>query len=214
MTSDALSTRWQQLTTPLVPDAALREAIFQELAAAYQGPARHYHTLAHIKSLLDRVEGAPLLDGVAVQLAVWFHDAVYKALKTDNEAQSAALALKFLRHSSLTAERQQYVAYLIERTQDHTQPQPAGDPDLLYFLDVDLSILGAPVAEYWAYSRQVRQEYWLVPDVLYRTGRHRVLAKLLAAPVLFHTPALRLELDAVARHNMQAELLALEQGRI
>nr|GFC49531.1 phosphopantetheine adenylyltransferase / dephospho-CoA kinase [Tanacetum cinerariifolium] len=84
--------------------------------------------------------------------------------------------------------------------------------DLLLFLDADLSILGAPEAAYWEYAHQIRREYQAVPEQLYRSGRSKVLAKMLAAPVLFHTPALRAELDAQARHNLQAEIDAWEQG--
>ncbi|OGX89422.1 hypothetical protein BEN47_07225 [Hymenobacter lapidarius] len=207
-----LAARWHQLTAPLVPDAGLRESRFRTLAAAYQGPTRHYHTLQHIENMLKRLDGATLQDAAAVELAVWFHDAVYNALKSDNEARSAALALDFLRASTLAPVRQQRVAFLIARTHDHTQPQPPDDFDLLHFLDADLSILGAPAADYWAYARQVRQEYRLVPELLYRPGRRKVLAKMLAAPVLYHTPALRQELDAQARHNLRAELAAWESG--
>lgn len=204
-----LAARWHALTAPWLPDAARREATFQELAAAYSAPERHYHTLHHIEQLLTHVAATPLRDAPVVELAVWFHDAVYNALRTDNEARSAAQALAFLRHTTLAPARQQRVAFLIERTADHTQPQPPDDADLLAFLDADLRILGAPEADYWAYARQVRQEYRLVPDLLYRPGRRKVLAKLLAAPILFHTPALRAELDAAARRNLQAELDAL-----
>jgi predicted metal-dependent HD superfamily phosphohydrolase len=147
-----------------------------------------------------------------VQLAVWFHDAVYNPLKADNEARSAAQALAFLRASALEPARQQRVAFLIERTQEHIQPQPSDDFDLFHFLDADLSILGATEADYWAYARQVRREYRLVPDLLYRPGRRKILAKMLDAPVLYHTLAMRLELDAAARRNLQAELDAWEQG--
>lgn len=207
-----LAARWHALTTPLLPDAARREAVFQELAAAYGAPERHYHTLHHLSTLLNRLETVPLRDAVVVQLAVWFHDVVYSSLRSDNEAKSAALALAFLRETSLEPARQQRVAFLIERTADHTQPQPPDDLDLLYFLDADLSILGAPEADYWAYARQVRREYRLVPDLLYRPGRRKVLAKMLAAPELFRTPEMRAELDAAARHNLAAEIAAWDTG--
>ena len=203
---------WHRLTAPFVPDAGLREGQFQALAAAYQAPSRHYHILQHIDNLLKRLDATALQDAPVVELAVWFHDAVYNALKSDNEARSAALALGFLQASTLAPARQQRVAFLIERTHDHTQPQPLKDFDLLCFLDADLSILGAPEIDYWEYARQVRQEYRRVPDLLYRPGRRKVLAKLLAAPVLYHTPALRQELGARARHNLQAELAAWERG--
>ena len=120
-THSALAARWQRLTTPLLPDAARREVAFQKLVAAYEAAGRHYHTLAHIEHLLRRLEALPLHDAPVVELAVWFHDAVYNPLKSDNEAHSAALALDFLRHSTLEPARQQRVAYLIERTHDHTR---------------------------------------------------------------------------------------------
>ena len=207
-----LAARWHALTTPLLADAARREAVFQELAAAYQAPERHYHTLHHLENLFNRLEKVPLRDAVVVQLAVWFHDVVYSSLRSDNEAKSAAQALAFLRETSLEPARQQRVAFLIERTADHTQPQPPDDTDLLLFLDADLSILGASEAEYRAYARQVRQEYRLVPDLLYRPGRRKVLARMLAAPVLFQTPAMRAELDAAARQNLAAEIAAWDRG--
>jgi len=211
MTPD-LAAHWHALTAPLLPDFARREAEYQKLTAAYSAPGRHYHTLTHIGKLLAITARFPVQDATTLGLATWFHDAVYEALRHDNEARSADWALAFLQETSLEPARQARVADLIRRTQDHTQPQPPGGADLLLFLDADLSILGAPEAAYWAYARQVRREYEQVPDPLYRAGRRQVLAKLLAAPVLFHTPALREELDAAARRNLQAELAAWEQG--
>lgn len=207
-----LAADWHALLAPLLPDYARREAGYQRLVAAYSAAGRHYHNLAHVAKLLAQVARFPVQDAPVLSLAVWYHDAVYNALRHDNEAKSADWALRFLQATSLEPARQARVADLIRRTQDHTQPQPPGDADLLLFLDADLSILGAPEAAYGEYARQVRREYRLVPDLLYRPGRRQVLAKLLAAPVLFHTPSLRAELDAPARRNLQAELAAWEQG--
>jgi predicted metal-dependent HD superfamily phosphohydrolase len=212
-----LASRWHRLTTPLLPaDEARRMATLQQLTVAYEASDRHYHSLKHIKMLLDSAEkhAAALQDVEVVQLAIWFHDAVYSTHRTDNEERSAALALEFLGHSNLSAERRQRVAYLIERTKDHTQPQPATDSDLHFFLDADLQILGAPEADYWQYARQVRQEYRLVPDFMYRRGRRKVLEKLLNSAVLYQTPLFRDKLDTQARRNLQAELKAWENGGV
>ena len=207
-----MAARWHGLTTPLLANTARREAIFQELATAYEGSDRHYHTLQHLDNLLKRLANASLHDAVVVQLAVWFHDVVYQSLRSDNEARSADRARAFLQETTLEPARQQRVAFLIERTADHTLPQPPDDADLLWFLDADLSILGAPEEAYWEYARQVRREYRLVPDLLYRPGRRKVLAKMLAAPALFQTPALHAELEAPARRNLAAEIAAWDRG--
>jgi len=208
-----LATRWHRLTTPLTADEALRETMFRQLSEAYGASDRHYHTFAHIRNLLDALGrgGQALHDPEVVQLAVWFHDAVYSSLRDDNEARSAALAKEFLSKTTLSAERCNRVVFLIERTKDHTQPQPAADSDLLCFLDADLQILGAPEADYWQYARQVRQEYRLVPDFMYRRGRRKVLEKLLGATQLYQTESFRQRLEAGARRNLRAELQAWEK---
>lgn len=212
MTIADLGPQWHALTAPLLPSYARREAELARLLAAYGAPERHYHGLQHLVNLFNQVAAFPQRDAVVMGLAIWFHDAVYNALGSDNEAKSAEWALAFLVETTLESARQARVADFIRRSQDHTQPQPPDEADLLLFLDADLSILGAPEAAYWAYARQVRQEYHLVPDLLYRPGRGKVLARLLAAPVLYHTPALRDKLDAPARRNLQAELVAWERG--
>jgi predicted metal-dependent HD superfamily phosphohydrolase len=208
-----LATHWHQLTAPLLPDAARRDAMLHQLTEAYTASGRHYHNLRHVEVLLNAVQqqADSVQDMPVVQLAVWFHDAVYNSLRDDNETRSAELALKFLAETTLPSDRQQRVAFLIERTKDHTQPQPPDDSDLHLFLDADLGILGAPEAAYWEYARQVRQEYRLVPDILYRRGRRKVLEKLFHTPVLYQTETYRTRLDAAARRNLQAELHAWEQ---
>jgi predicted metal-dependent HD superfamily phosphohydrolase len=212
MLTAALAARWHALTAPLLPNATQRQAELTRLATAYDAPERHYHTLGHLENLLGVLDRFALQDGTVVELAVWYHDAVYSALRSDNEEKSAEWAEAFLRQTTLGPARTARVIDLIRRTHDHTQPQPPDDADLLLFLDADLSILGEPEAAYREYARGVRREYRLVPDLLYRPGRRKVLAKLLAAPVLYHTPALRAELDAPARRNLAAELAAWERG--
>jgi predicted metal-dependent HD superfamily phosphohydrolase len=211
-----LASRWYRLTAPLLPDEDRRAAMLKQLTDAYQASDRHYHTLQHVRVLLDSVEryASVIQDVEVVQLAIWFHDAVYSTHRNDNETRSAALAQEFLGHSTLSPERRQRVAYLIERTKDHTLPQPTLDADLHFFLDADLQILGAPEADYWQYARQVRQEYRLVPDFMYRRGRRKVLEKLLGATVLYQTPLFRDKLDAQARRNLKAELKAWEKGSL
>lgn len=210
-----LEARWQQLLTPLTPDPALRRRGYQQLHDAYSQSGRHYHALPHIRQMLEALDGRlpQLQDAPVVQLAVWFHDVVYSPLRSDNEARSAELARQFLLQTSLSAPRRERVAFLIERTKDHTQPQPAADTDLHLLLDVDLQILAASEADYWRYARQVRQEYALVPDLMYRPGRQKVLSKFLELPHIYQTADFR-RLEAQARRNLRAELEAWKTGSI
>ena len=85
---DEIRARWREL----VGSAA--DAPLHELIAAYSSAGRHYHDLAHIAALLRlTAEHADrLADRAAVDLAIFYHDAVYDAKRSDNEAKSAALA--------------------------------------------------------------------------------------------------------------------------
>ena len=66
---------------------------FNKLIATYSEKQRAYHTLQHLYEclvLLDLIR-ADLKDAHAVELAIWFHDAVYDPQAKDNELKSAEL---------------------------------------------------------------------------------------------------------------------------
>ena len=52
-----------------------------------------------------------------------------------------------------------------------------------------------------------------MPDLLYHPDCGQVLTKLLAAPVLHHTPALRVEWDAAAQRNLAGVVRGLVANR-
>src|SRR5262245_48889270 len=89
-----LRQRWHQLLAPFAAPPAEAARTWQELAAAYSGPQRHYHNLDHVRHVLDVQEAfrEPGHHAAALDLAAWFHDAVYDARAADNEARSADLA--------------------------------------------------------------------------------------------------------------------------
>ncbi len=71
---------------------------FDVLVAAYSAPDRYYHNLEHLTEMF-RVAGrlAPNTDDpAAIQLAIWFHDAVYDPRAKDNEVRSGELAMDLL----------------------------------------------------------------------------------------------------------------------
>ena len=67
----------------------------ESLKSRYREPWRRYHTLQHIGELLEllKANAAGLESPRAVELAIWYHDAVYDPLaaKGDNERASDAL---------------------------------------------------------------------------------------------------------------------------
>lgn len=203
---------WQRLAAQLALSDAQRDAAWMQFQAHYQAAGRHYHTLAHLADLLAWQErfATELQDSLSLQLAIWYHDLVYDPLRSDNEAQSAARACHDLRQWGLSAARIARVERLILATAGH-QPR-SEDLDERWFLDFDLSILGAKPTRYAAYAQAIRQEYAAVPDAAYRTGRSQLLQKLLDRPQLYFTPVIRAEREAQARVNLAQEWQALVAG--
>ncbi len=183
--------------------------LWQEIAAGYTLPGRHYHNLDHLQNLIGELEPCkPLIDDYDVLLyAVFYHDLIYAAQRQDNEEQSAELAGNRLNALGLDPER-------IERCRQHilaTKTHRAGaDPDTLLLADADLSILGAEEDRYDSYCRQIRQEYIVYPDVLYIPGRTKVLQHFLSMSHIYKTPHFHTLYEQQARLNLQRELASLQ----
>ena len=85
--------RWQTVWRELGA-AKVDELLFHQLVACYSEPHRKYHTTRHLEeclSHLDRVRSEAERPG-EVELALWFHDAIYDTLRKDNETRSAEWA--------------------------------------------------------------------------------------------------------------------------
>lgn len=207
--TDALLDRWNSLLERTGATAA-PEPYGRALLARWAEPQRRYHTTDHLLAVLDHVDALAehAKDPDAVRLAAWFHDAVYKPDRSENEERSAQLAIRALREAGLPEERIARVVRLVRVTVEH-HPLP-GDRDGEVLCDADLAVLGGTPEQYTAYAAAVREEYAFVPEELFRQGRAVILHQLLALPALYRTPAARVRFADRARANLLAELSALE----
>lgn len=189
-----LADRW-----PLHDHHDLRD----QLLVAWERPG--YHDLLHLAEVLDRLDlmasGGAGFDRPAVDLAAWFHDAVYAGAEDDEElsAQWAERALP----AAYAVE----VARLVRMTVEH---RPDGDDvNACALSDADLAILAAPRERYNDYAAGVRADFAHVADADFRSGRRAVLSDLAARTRLFRSPqAVDLWEDA-ARANVAHELADL-----
>jgi predicted metal-dependent HD superfamily phosphohydrolase len=115
------------------------------------------------------------------------------------------------------------VSRMILATISHQPPTDDTDPDLLLFLDTDLSILAAraqvdsEAGDSWAisypeYSRRIRFEYSHYSDEDYRRGRAAVLKRFLERSRLYFTEFAGVRWEATARENLKREIAELENG--
>jgi predicted metal-dependent HD superfamily phosphohydrolase len=206
-----LLTHWQALWQEA--GGAPAPALFPQLIAAWSESHRHYHTLQHLGECLANFETLRHLPEhpLDVQLALWFHDAIYDVTRHDNEARSAEWARKEILAAGLPAATADRVEKLIMATCHNAQPTGI-DAEVL--VDIDLWILGAPQARFEEYERQVRKEYAHVPDEAFRLGRLAILQQFQARPRLFNTEPFFTRYEPQARSNLQHSITRLLGSRV
>lgn len=185
------------------------EDLHDQLVRAWSEPHRHYHGLAHLIDCLAEFDGErDVAERAAeVELALWFHDAVYDPRSQDNEQRSADWAVRALDEAGIDPATQARVRDAILGTAGHRDPV---GPDQALLFDIDLSILGRDPAAFDAYDRAIRREYAFVPDDHYRIARTDVLRDFLGREPLFHTAPFRDQYEAQARANLRRALESLQ----
>lgn len=208
---EALMIEWENVSSRYQNSPLLRKELFEQISEAYSSGNRHYHNLDHISALLisakkykDRIN-----DYDSLVFAIWFHDFVYQSTATDNEEQSAEVAHRLLEKLQVSSERIRKVKQMILTTKNHMGLPEDADEDTKLLLDFDLKILGAERKDYITYTKQIRKEYWLIPDVLFKPGRKKVLQKFLEAKFLFKTNEFRTLYEKKARENIAFEISLL-----
>ena len=198
---DSFLTSWQRAWSG-IGAAGEGDALFAQLMAAYAEPQRHYHTQQHLGECLSVFDGARALAGHPdeVELALWFHDAIYDVKGHQNEQRSADWARDALRDAGVSTDAAQRVHDLIMATR-HTAVPSGRDEQLL--VDIDLSILGAEGARFDEYEQQIRKEYAYVPGFLFRRKRREILKGFLDRSAIYSTPHFHDMLEARARDNLR-----------
>lgn len=180
---------------------AHRDALLQ----AYAEPQRHYHTLQHLHECLAQFDEVATLPPHphAIEMALWFHDAVYDVKASDNEQRSADWAREVLREAEVDATAVERVDRLILATR-HTATPADADEQLL--VDIDLSILGAASDRFGEYEQQIRREYAFVPRWLFKRKRRAILQGFLDRGRIYSTAHFHDALETRARHNLRAAI--------
>src|SRR5262249_25875709 len=157
-----LADRWSQTWNDLAlenPDPQLLQALLKR----YSEPHRAYHTPRHLEECFAEFDGVRTLCVYPgdVQLALWFHDAIYDTKASDNEAKSASWAETVLAIANAPLDQRHRIRDFISATKHDVL---ASTPDGCLVVDIDLSILGSESERFDEYERQVRFEYSWVTE--------------------------------------------------
>lgn len=189
-------------------DLQLIERFWDEIVYQYSKKSRYYHNLVHLENMFGELEmvkkQVETFDLMA--FSVFYHDIVYNASSKVNEEKSAAWAVSRLKSFHLSEEQITIIEHQILATKKH---QKSVDHDINFLIDADLSILGAERNIYQKYTENIRKEYSVYLDFLYKPGRKKALIHFLEFDSIFKTEHFRNKYENQARENIKWEISAL-----
>lgn len=205
-----LKEKFFQLLNSYTDKIELKEKLWSEIEKKYSVKRRHYHTLQHLTNLINELESIKqeIVTWDSVLFSVYYHDIIYNTLKKDNEEKSAILAEKRLIELKIDSSTINKVKKQILATKSHLI---SNDNDTNLFTDADLSILGTDWQTYHEYCNQIRKEYFIYPDIMYKAGRKKVLHHFLKMEKIYKTTLFFEKYEIQAKQNMEQELLLLEK---
>jgi len=181
--------------------------IFKQLSDAYGQSTRHYHTAKHVSECLKHFSTyhSDAVHPAEIEVAIWFHDAIYETAKSDNEAQSAQWASRYLLAHAVDAQCVARIAQMIVATKTHQSQTP----DSALMVDIDLDVLGADADVFEAYDAAIRREFSWVPTAQYCMARGQVLSSFLAREKIYQTETMHALYESQARENLSRKISEL-----
>jgi predicted metal-dependent HD superfamily phosphohydrolase len=208
LTQEYLAKRFAELWGRCADNNSAADTLWRDIESRYSEPHRHYHNLDHIRQCLGQLDraGEVIAERDATELAIWFHDIIYRYGAKDNEELSAMLFRDAAR-AVMPASLVKRVSNFILATK-HTGA--AEDEPTAYLVDIDLSGFGLPWEGYLADSDALRLEAPGSTDTQYYQGKQRFLNELIAWPRIFQTDYFNDRLEQQARDNIGRYLGQLE----
>jgi predicted metal-dependent HD superfamily phosphohydrolase len=176
------------------------DELFDLLAAAYSERPRQYHCVNHLQECFHFYDSLPRLSGktARTEMALWFHDSVYKIVPRGNEEESANLCLQSLMDVGMLEDLAMDTANII--LADHGVV--LANPEQQVLSEVDLWILASPPERFREYEVQIRNEYKEVPDEVFYPTRARIMKRFAEKEHIYYTPEIRVQLEDRAKANL------------
>ncbi len=189
----------------------LKNAASSDIAASlsrlYSERARHYHTMDHIDfclSVFDQVSSLTS-NPDAVELAIWFHDAIYNFPIQDNERLSAEFFMQASQDSLSTALREKVYKMVMATVHDVVPT----DPDEQMMVDIDLSSFGRPWEQFARDGENVRRELAYLSDADFYPRQINFMTGLVSRDNFYNLAWFREKYEAQARSNVSRYLQIL-----
>lgn len=191
---------------PYTEDIVLLESCWNEVIVSYSDQRRAYHTLVHLQHFSNQLDLCKdkLSDYSTAYLAMIYHDIVYFMMDGSNEEKSALVAVNHLNRLQYPSDLISVCSEMILATKTHSGNSSS---DINYFIDADMSILGADSGSYAQYAAGIRKEYG--DSIYFDQGRKQVLQSFLNMERIFKTDLFFDRYEKQARLNIQLEIVSL-----
>ena len=178
------------------------------LSEQYESEGRFYHTLNHIQQCLRQLDTAlpkaALTSNTAakIEVAIWFHDAIYEPGSSLNEALSAELFEQHAKGFSNKEVVNDIARSIVETNHKHSPSSELSK----WVVDLDLSGMGLSNEKFQNDGESVRRELTHLSDQEYVDSQIRFFKGLLARDRIYHTDYFHDQYEAPARKNIQIQL--------
>lgn len=182
--------------------------LYRQLISQYQAPSRSYHNTQHVDDCLCCFADlrAHAEHAAEIEVAIWFHDAIYDPKHKNNEELCAQWSRREAIRMGVANEAAERIYSLVLSTKHDAAPT-SNDAKIL--VDLDLAILGSDPIRFDLYERQIREEYSWVPGFLFRRKRRQILNGLLDRRYIYSTLLFRERYEEAARENLRRSLSKL-----
>ena len=199
-----LKEKFKTLCMNYTDNKNLIDNFWKEIEKKYSSKSRHYHNLQHLENMFEEIDAVKnqIENFDIISFSIFYHDVIYDSASKVNEEKSAEFAKERLTSLGLNDEDIQNIYEQILATKSHKK---SADDDTNSLLDADLSILGKDDEIYLEYTKQIRKEYSIYPDFLYKPGRKKVLEHFLQLESIFKTNYFKWKYEVQAKRNIESE---------
>jgi predicted metal-dependent HD superfamily phosphohydrolase len=193
---------WKRCEAPIDP-----RPVFDNLWCRYCEPHRIYHRCTHLVHCFQQLDLAYALiqDPDAVEMALWFHDAIYTPGSSENEKESAELFVRAAKDHF----RPSFIRKVYELIIATAHKEPAQGCNEQFVTDIDLSSLGADWEEFLRDTKALREEHADSSDAMYYVAHAKFLTSMLQRPRIFRTEFFYGCYEQRARENITRLLAVL-----
>ena len=204
---EKLAQQFHDLVYQFSNDENLTQTLWKTIHKKYTQKSRAYHNLTHLNNMFTELKSfeKEVEDLSLLKFSIWYHDLIYNSASKQNEKKSAEQAKAVLTQLSFSTDRINRCFRQIMLTQHH-QAKPNDPMDEKLIIDLDLEILSRDWEQYKTYCEQIRKEYWIYPDIIYRKGRKAALETFLERENIYQTDFYRIEKEVMARKNIRKEI--------